>query len=101
VEGSLKASLLKLKSDLHFTRQICEHSNNKNVCCFLYCYKLHYIRKDGRKIFENDSLTTDYKFYFLEPLKNAKRYCFSDCKMSRYYFRIAEKYVNNLIKLLR
>jgi len=93
--------LKQLKNLMHTIRNVCEHVKEKSVtCCLPYCQGVHNIREIGRNIFNKEFLLNDYEFYFFEPLGEAKRICYSDCSLSRFYFRMAENYVNNLIKSL-
>jgi len=95
--------LRKLREDLHFARNICEHSNEKNICSPLYCWLIHLIEERARflgELLEEKGFPRDEDFYFFTPLMEARRQCSYDCEMSRFYLRIAEKYVENLEKLM-
>jgi hypothetical protein len=95
------AELKKLADEMHFGRNICEHSKrNKNVCSFPYCFKIHLIESLGKEIFDSDFPFRDYDSCFFGNLRTARKYCASDCDTSLYYFRMAEKYVSNLVILL-
>ena len=92
-----------LKEDLHFTRNICEHSNDKKVCSSLYCWMIHLIERRAKpleELLKAEGFPRDEDFYFFSPLEEARKKCSYSCEESRFYFRIAEKYVRNLEKLV-
>ncbi|MEM5836628.1 MAG: hypothetical protein QW058_02670, partial [Candidatus Aenigmatarchaeota archaeon] len=65
----------------------------------LYCKLIHRIREESRRFFKRAPVT-DFEFYFLNPLKEAKATCCKNCEVSRFNFLIAKRYIENLIGLV-
>jgi hypothetical protein len=98
LEDSIE-ELPKLSDEIHFARNIIEHpTTNPNVSIPTYCFKIHSIEEQGRKIFNEDFPFKDYEVYFFQNLQNARRYAW-DYNRSLYYLELAANYVRNTMML--
>jgi hypothetical protein len=96
-----REELKKLLREMHFGRNICEHSpKTSNACSTPYCFKIHLIEKWSKRIFDPDFPFQDFNSYFFENMRGAREYCATNCSRSLYHFEEAERYVRSLTMAL-
>ncbi len=90
--------LLKIRSELKFIKNnICKGC--KYICSPLYRIKVSHLLLQGKEaLSEKDLNYLGVNFYFFAPLEEALEYCGIDCEISKFYYRIAEKFIDSLIK---
>jgi len=93
-------NLKKLRDEMHFTYQLCEHSSKSGICAPLYCMKIHNLQAFGKEVFNSNFPLSiplgSHEYYYFSALEEARRNCCKNCEMSRFYFRIAVNYIKSL-----